>query len=307
MKNGIKVIILLILAICLIIFSSEIISSIDFSLNIFKNNVFPTLFPFFVISGLLINYGLVEFLSKLLSPVMTKVFKTNPNSSFIFVMSIISGFPSSARYTAELLNKGLITEKDANKIILFSHFSNPIFILTTLSVTFLNNTSVGYLILFAHYIGNIIIGLIFRNYNVSNITKSSIDKREILSFGSALTKSVKNAIDTLLLILGTTTTFIIFTTIINKLIPINNYNKSILNGLFELTQGLKYVSLLEIPLRFKATISSLLLSFGSFSIHAQVISIVKINYAYYLTSRIFHALISSLITYVVFDLFVSLF
>jgi len=303
MKNSIKIMILLFLSICLILFSSEIITSINFSLNVFKNNVFPSLFPFFVISNLLINYGLVEVLSKLLSPFMVNFFKTNPNTSFIFIMSMISGFPASAKYAKELLDKNLIDEKDANKIILFSHFSNPIFILTTLALTFLENKRIGFLILFSHYIGNIIIGLIFRNYNISLVTKNDINNREIQSFGLALTNSIKGAIDTLLLILGTTTTFIILTTIIGKLIPFNNYYKSIFSGLLELTQGLKYVSLLQIPLKHKAIISSFLLSIGSLSIHAQVTSIIKIKYSYYLGSRILHAFISGLITFICFNLF----
>lgn len=300
MKNIIKIIILLILLICLIIFSNEIMISIDFSLNVFKTSIFPSLFPFFVISSLLINYGLVELLSKNLNFLMTKIFKTNSNNSFVFVMSILSGFPSSAKYAHLLLNNGQIDERDVNKIILFSHFSNPLFILTTLSNSFLKNKNVGYLILFAHYIGNIIIGLLFRNYNISYISKNNISSKKPLNFGLALTNSIKGAIDSLLLILGTMTTFIVLTTIINKIIPLNNLTQSILNGLFELTQGLKSISMLNIPLRYKSSICSFLISFGSLSVHAQVLSLVKIKYSNYLICRILHGLISFLITFLLF-------
>ena len=37
-----------------------------------------------------------------------------------FVMSIISGFPSNAKYTRELLNQGLIDENEATKILMFT-------------------------------------------------------------------------------------------------------------------------------------------------------------------------------------------
>jgi len=274
--------------------------SIDFSLNVFKTSIFPSLFPFFVISSLLINYGLVELLSKNLNFLMTKIFKTNSNNSFVFVMSILSGFPSSAKYAHLLLNNGQIDERDVNKIILFSHFSNPLFILTTLSNSFLKNKNVGYLILFAHYIGNIIIGLLFRNYNISYISKNNISSKKPLNFGLSLTNSIKGAIDSLLLILGTMTTFIVLTTIINKIIPLNNLTQSILNGLFELTQGLKSISMLNIPLRYKSSICSFLISFGSLSVHAQVLSLVKIKYSNYLICRILHGLISFLITFLLF-------
>lgn len=299
MKNTIKILSLLILLVSLVIFSQEIMTSIDFSLNVFKTSIFPSLFPFFVISKLLINYRFVEILSKNLSFFMTKIFKINPNCTFIFVMSILSGFPSSARYTASLLDNNQITEKDANKIILFSHFSNPIFILNTLAISFLGNQKVGFLILFSHYVGNIIIGFLLRNYNISTFKESIISKKP-LKFGFALTSSIKEAIESLLLILGTTTTFIVLTTIINQVLPLNNVSQSILNGLLEITQGLKSVSTLNIPLKIKAALCSFLLSFGSFSVHAQVISLVKIKYPYYLLSRILHGFLSFFITYLLF-------
>lgn len=296
MKNIIKIISLLIILICLIIFSPEIMISIDFSLNVFKASIFPSLFPFFVISKLLINYGFVEILSKNLSFFMTKFFKINPNCTFIFIMSLLSGFPSSARYTANLLDNNQINEQDANKIILFSHFSNPIFILNTLSMNFLKKPKIGFLILISHYIGNIVIGLFLRNYNISS-SKNNIISKKPLKFGLALTSSIKESIESLLLILGTMTTFIVFTTIIDNVLPLNSINQSILNGLLEITQGLKSVSALNIPLNIKAAICSFLLSFGSLSVHAQIISLVKIKYSNYFFSRVFHGLISSLITF----------
>ena len=52
----------------------------------------------------------------------------------ILILSIISGFPSNARNTRTLYDKGLITLDEANHILIFSHFSNPLFILTTISI-----------------------------------------------------------------------------------------------------------------------------------------------------------------------------
>lgn len=144
--------------------SSEILNSVKFSLSIWYNNIFPSLFPFFVLSELLINYGFIELVGELLKPLMIKIFKTDSKTAFIFVMSLISGFPSNAKYTRELYKNNLINQQQASKILTFTHFSNPLFILGTLSIVFLNNKEAGFLILIIHYLTNIIIGLIFRNY-----------------------------------------------------------------------------------------------------------------------------------------------
>ena len=57
--------------------SASILESVRFSLNIFKNNIFPSLFPFFIISSLLIKYGFVELMGNLFKNFINCVFRIN--------------------------------------------------------------------------------------------------------------------------------------------------------------------------------------------------------------------------------------
>ena len=312
--------ILLTIAFFILTESKAVMSSVLFSFQIWKNNIFPSLFPFFVLSELFIQYGFVEFLSELLKPVMNRVFKISSNTAFIFVMSIISGFPSNAKYTKALLEEGKITEHEATKILTFTHFSNPLFILGTISLGFLNNKEVGLLILICHYFTNIIIGLLFRNYHASPKENSNVSLRKAIHsmtesrlkrkkpFGKILTDALNHTVQTLLFILGVTTTFLIITTLIDKHIQLNNFNQSILNGFFEMTQGLKYISLLRIPLKVKSILTVIILSFGGFSVHMQLMGILsgsKINYFPYLTARLLHAFLASMLMFFTFDIWMQ--
>ncbi|HHW69065.1 MAG TPA: hypothetical protein GX747_01835 [Tenericutes bacterium] len=302
--------------------SKSILESVTYSFNIWKDNIFPSLFPFFVLSEILINYGFVEFIGELLKPFMQKVFKIDGNSAFIFVMSIISGFPSNSKYTKELYKNNIINLKTANKILMFSHFSNPLFILGTVSVLFLNNKEAGLLILICHYLGNFIIGLLFRNYNRFDSDNNSISLKKAiikmhnkrinnnLRLGQIITNSILNSINTLLMILGVVTMFLVITTVINNNVNLDEYYISILNGSIEMTQGLKYVSIANIPLKIKCIISVAILSFGGFSVHMQIINILSdtdIKYLPFLTARLIHSLISSLLTLFLFDFWISFF
>jgi sporulation integral membrane protein YlbJ len=300
--------------------SKDILESVSFSFNIWKDNIFPALFPFFVISELLINYGFIEFLGELLRPLMNKLFKLKGETGFVLAMSMVSGLPSSAKYTKSLLEEGIINDKEGTKLLTFTHFSNPLFILGTISILFLNNKEIGYLILFAHFITNFIIGIIFRNYYVSDSKKRKVSLRRALSlmhhkrinndknFGELFTIALNKSINTLLLILGIVTMFLVLTTIINNNIHVDNYNQSIINGIFEMTQGLKYMSLLEIPLKNKAILSTFFISLGGLSVHMQVFSIIsgtKIKYLPFFIARLLHASIASLIVYLLFDYFIA--
>lgn len=296
--------------------SKAVMEAVLFSFQIWKNNIFPSLFPFFLLSELLIQYGFVEFLGELLKPVMNRIFRISNQAAFIFVMSIISGFPSNAKYTKALLEEHKINEKEATKILIFTHFSNPLFILGTVSITFLGNREVGFLILFCHYITNLILGLLFRNYYPSPKTDCRVSIRKAItnmtlarqkkkvSFPLILTNALNHTIQTLLFILGVTTTFLIITTLINQHITLSTFHQSILNGFFEMTQGLKYVSLLNIPLKIKGILTVIILSFGGLSVHMQLIGILsksKIRYFPYFTARVLHATIASLMFFFLFD------
>lgn len=304
MKKLSKIItILILLYICIQIFmnSSEITNSILFSFDVWKNNIFPSLFPFFVISNILINYGFVNVTSKVFKP-LTKLFKVSDCASFIIVMGLLSGFPSSSKYVKELVDNGSINEKEASKILTFTHFSNPLFIINTIGISFLNSYKIGIKILIIHYFSNFIIGLIFRNYKVEK-SKNNLNFKKNISLGSVITNSINSSINTLLLILGTVSFFLIITTVINNSIPLNNFFSSIISGIIEMTQGLKYVSLLDISLKAKSILSVMFISFGGISVHMQTYSIIsenKIKYLPFFLARILHALISGFLMFVLF-------
>lgn len=311
LSNVLLLLIMILISVEVLIESADVLESVKFSFNIWENSIFPSLFPFFVIGNILIDLGFPKLLGTLLKDVMYKLFKINGTGAFIIILSILSGFPSSAKYTKELYLNGEINDKEATKLLTFTHFSNPLFILGTLSITFLNNKEIGICILISHYIGNLFIGLIFRNYYISkkDTTKVSLknaiismnSSRTDKSFGQMLSNAITSSISTLLLILGTVTIFLVLTTLINNNLSVSPYYKSIINGIFEMTQGLKYLSMLKIPLYKQALISVFFISFGGLSVHMQVLSIIsdtKIKYFPYFISRILHASISTIIFFI---------
>lgn len=311
LSNVLLLLIMILISVEVLIESADVLESVKFSFNIWENSIFPSLFPFFVIGNILIDLGFPKLLGTLLKDVMYKLFKINGTGAFIIILSILSGFPSSAKYTKELYLNGEINDKEATKLLTFTHFSNPLFILGTLSITLLNNKEIGMCILISHYIGNLFIGLIFRNYYISkkDTTKVSLknaiismnSSRTDKSFGQMLSNAITSSISTLLLILGTVTIFLVLTTLINNNLSVSPYYKSIINGIFEMTQGLKYLSMLKIPLYKQALISVFFISFGGLSVHMQVLSIIsdtKIKYFPYFISRILHASISTIIFFI---------
>ena len=262
--------------------SNYIINNILLSFNICFNNLFPSLIPFMLLSNIIIKYNFVEELSNYLSFLTSKILKLNKNCSFAIIMSLISGAPSGAKYLKDLYDNDLIKTNDIEKCIKFCHFNNPIFIINTIGITFLNNKKIGLIILVSHFISAFIIGLIFRNNKFSKInTRNQEIKGK--KFVSILNESIINTCNTLLMILGIITFCLIITGIIDCILKID-INYKFIYSFLEITQGLKYLSISSFSTNIKAITASFFISFGGICIHMQVFSILdnkKIRYLPY--------------------------
>ena len=284
--------------------SSIIINTIYQSSYIWFYNIVPTLFPIYIITDLLANYNGFYYLSKLFGKFIEKVFKMKKETSFIFLLSIISGFPSNSKYIKMMLDNKTINIKEANKLLTFTHFSNPLFIIESVDINFLHNKKIGLLILVIDYITNIIIGFFYRNYYV-NLESIIILKKDKESFVNCLTNSIYKTIKILLLLFGIITFFMLITSILKTNLKINSFILNIICGLLEMTQGIYYIASSNINIILKASIITFFLSFGGISIHMQVFSILKdykLKYSNYLLARIFHGLISFSLVYLVLSI-----
>lgn len=287
--------------------SQYLTNTIVFSVNLFAKNIFPSLFPMFVISSILVELGFPQLLGNIFNKLFNYAFKSSGMASFVFFMSMITGFPSSAKYIDDLINKKIIDNKEAEKILVFTFFSNPLFIINTVGSIFLNNKKIGLLIFVAHLLGNVITGLIYRNFNgtIQNIklvnsfsVKDFIDKTNNTNIFKTVLTGIKSALEILINVFGIVTFFLIVLNIVFK--TPDNYFKIFITGIIEMTTGLKYLSIYNCSFNIKLLTSVFFVSFGGLSVHAQIMDILKekkVKYLPFLFSRIVHAIISTVIMY----------
>jgi len=300
---------ILIITIC-IFFLIEIIlnrtlifNTIGFSLNIWISSILPALFPFFVLADLLNSYNVINYIPKFIKNFFKKLFNISDNALFVFFISMLSGFPSNARNIKILYKENKLTKEEAEHLLFFTHFSNPMFVLGTLVVIFLNNKDLGLLILISHYLPNFIIGFLLKKYNnPKNNYITNNNKNNPKKFGIIFTKSIKSSIDSLLLISGTLTIFLIISTIIIDLFNLNTINSLLIKSILEITSGLKELSMIDFNNQFLIILSSCILSFGGLSVHMQVVNELTdtdISYKNFFIGRIFQTVLSLVISYLI--------
>lgn len=256
------------------------------SINIFKTKLFPSIFPFFVLASLLLNLGLAGTISRKINFIIKRIFHIEGISSYIIVISIISGFPSGSKYISDCYKKGLINKEVSNYLLTFTHFGNPLFILGTCG-TVLNNISIAYKILIINIVANIILGIILRPKEIINSNYTL--KTEKLSFMEALPNAINDAIKLLLFMLGSITFFMFFSRLLTTLTNLNNFFTVIITGTLDLTSGISIVNTLNISSYLEGLIILSFITFGSLSVHLQVINNIKeqdLSYKYFFVGRI---------------------
>jgi sporulation integral membrane protein YlbJ len=301
--------------------------------------VFPSLLPFFIVSELLIGFGVVRFIGVLLEPIMRPIFRVPGSGGFVWAMGLASGFPAGAKFTARLRQEDELTAIEAERLVSFTNSSNPLFIFSAISVGFFANAQLGILLALSHYLGNICVGLLMRFHGKDEKKeKKKSEKSFILlqafksmhvtriedkrPFGKLLGDSVYSSISTLLMIGG----FIILFSVLNSILSLINLTTlfatgisilltvfylpdalsvPLLSGLFEITLGSKLTSAIEnVTLLQKVIITSFILGFSGFSVQAQVASILAetdIRFKPFFVARIFHGLFAAILASVLYE------
>ena len=259
-------------------------------LKLFVFSVLPGLFPFMLLTKLITEIGFIFNISQKFDRFSNKVFGTPGISIYVFIMSIISGYPIGAKIIADLYQKGQITEQDAKKMSIFCTTSGPIFVIGSVGTIMFNSLKIGIILYLSHILSSVLLGIF---YNLFNKNKSYQPTKIIIATkkSNIISVCIEQTINSLFIVGAYITIFYligeIFETLkvvsffTNLTFPIFNkfgITKQQLTGLFygilEVTRGSKTLSFS--PNNISIVLTSGILSFSGFSIIMQSLSFLKI-------------------------------
>ncbi len=308
-------------------------------LKVWWEIIFPSLLPFFVASELLMKLGFVHFLGILLEPVMRPLFNVPGSGGFVLVMGLVGGSPINGLLIAQLREKHLCTQSEAERLLCFTNFATPLFMISAVAVGMLGQPELGIIIAGTHYLANIIIGFGLRFYKKSDVgtgfgSNNSVSIKKALvtmmrfqrhkkqTIGKLLNDAVTSSVLKLLNVGGF---IILFGVIISIFIQVGLINlissgfalilvplgfavetmPSIASGIFETTIGSTTVSETAVTELHKVIAIGFMLGWSGFSVHAQVASIVArtdIGLRLFFLTRIAHAFLSAALIWLLYPL-----
>ena len=288
-KKSIIIIYIFIILELLILFNSNIIiKSVNSSSLMFIKKIFPSLFPTMVIGNILIKSNVYLITPKKIKAFLFKKFNFSNSTMELFIISLITGSPSSAMYINNYLNSGLINKKEAEALLCSTHFINPLFIVAGVGVGVFNNVKIGFVLFIMLFISTLI--KIYLNKNNFKNSKKKIINIKNTNLITNITSSIKESINALLLIFGIVVIFNILVSLVSHILDLSELSSCVINGLLEMTGGIIKLSNLNVNIYIKIFLAYYFLNFGGLCIQMQSMSMIdnkKIRYLKYLIFRLF--------------------
>ena len=249
--------------------------------------VLPALFPFFYITKLLTSLGMIERIATKCQFITSKLFNAPPITAHIMLMSYLSGYPIGAKLIGESYDNGFISKEDGEKISILCSSSGLIFIVGTIGGLMLNAISIGIAIYVAHLLSCVFMGIVMGRKK--KVQPSFAYSLQVKNYDDILGETIYSSVISILIVGGYISLFymvfhMIDSTqillplewIINQLLspivaPSVNVGGSIIQGLFEATQGCSSVSLIDNKV-LAGGIMCGIITFGGFSINLQAIT-----------------------------------
>lgn len=288
--------------ICMISQPAKFISHALNGISAWAFNVLPSVLPFMFFTRVLSALNTLPRLTRVFSPISTKLFKTPAISFYIFVMAILSGYPVGSKMVADLYTQGQATKEDAFRMTSFCSTSGPMFIIGAVGIGMFSNAVIGYILFISHAIGAILNGLIYRNLKTNDSSLSESKTAKPLTKPSTHLDLSDIVLNSTLSILSVGCIITIFFIVIECLSPLLNLlpqNISFfLEGIVEITKGC--LDLSTLPNKFIAVcLCSFVISFGGISTLLQsltMLSKVKMPVRLFALQKLTHALFSLVIT-----------
>ena len=268
------------------------------ALNMCFEIIVPTLFPFFICSGILIYSGFCELMAKMFRFCMYPLFRVAPAGSGAFVLGIVSGYPLGAVTAGELYANNYLSKSEAERLLAFCNNSGPLFILGSVGIAVYSNIRIGAAMYLTHILAAITVGILFRFYgrNRHSSPPTRMTSRE-RSVGEIFDTVLQNSIRSILTVCGTVVFFSAASRLIINLLPLSALSDAVVSGIAEFVTGTVKIAALDEAIMRKLILTSAVVGFAGISVHVQVMAVIaryELSLLPYILGKILHGIIAAL-------------
>lgn len=272
------------------------------ALSLCAQTVIPSLFPFFVLSSLLVSSGGADAFSALLGDLMCPLFGISGAGASALTLGLLGGYPVGARTVAELYDAGTLKKSEAERLLGFCNNAGPGFILGICGGAVLHSSRAGLYLYLVHAASALLTGILLcRDLPRGAIYRKTTQSVGVAPFASLFSAAVRGALAGIGNVCAFVVLFLVLLRLLVAMLPAAVSTSALyplLLGFVEMTNGVTALS---------ATCGgfvgcAVLLAWGGLSVHAQTLSVLdgtSLSTRYYWRGKMMQAALSAPLAWLV--------
>lgn len=271
------------------------------ALQLAATTLIPALFPFCVLSNFLLCSGTATYWGHAIRILPTKLFGLEETAGLPWLLGTLCGFPIGAIVTANLYTSGVIHRDSAERILPLSTNVSPSFAVAIAGGVVLHDLQIGFLLWVIQVLSALLTGLFLRPIVPFSGTSTNVYS-EPQSTSASFVEAVQTAARTMCHLAGFLVLFSVLLCLVTPLfsmLQIPAACAALCAGILELTNGVTMLASVPLNLSVRFLLTSVLLGFSGFCVHAQVLSFagpLGLSIRPYLCGKVLHALLAGLLS-----------
>ncbi len=233
----------------------------------------PSLFPYMVISSLIVSFGAADLLGGVFSP-LCRVLRLPRCGAGAIVLGALCGFPVGAKTACELYRAGEISKKQTERLIAVANNTGPAFVIEVVGAHFWGSRGFGLTVYVAQILSALLVGVLYAHLSkkdggegevFTNFLK--VPEAEATDLLSRFSAAVSSAASAVIVVCGFVVFFAVAFALAAKLCEDKKWILAPLASFFEFTGGVYHSS--RLGGAAGAFLSGFSVGFSSVSVFAQ--------------------------------------
>lgn len=205
--------------------------------------VVPVLFPFFVVTGLILASPLADWLGLVLYPITRFGLGIRQRrASTVLLLCWLGGFAVAASAISQLYRQGGIERRQAMLLLVCGVGSGPAFVVNTVGLLMLGSAPLGVCLLAAMLTANVCTALVFRLFlalrpQAGGLPISGTDNVPVTGQHVGLVDAIQNAVRSMLTVCGFVVFFRFLGETATQALSLNRAGSFVLSAGLEVTSG----------------------------------------------------------------------
>ena len=206
-------ILLVLCTMCLLIRSDTAEGATYDALKMCASVIVPSLFPYMVISSLLVQTGAADQIGRWLSRPVKSAFRLPGCAGSAVVLGALCGFPVGAKTACQLYERGSVTKRECERLIAIANNTGPSFVIEVVGAHFWGCRGMGLTIYLAQILSSVLLGWITSRKETKPTDTPTIHTSQC-DLLQCLTASVTHSARSIVSVCG----FIVFFAVVTSLI-----------------------------------------------------------------------------------------